>query len=109
MIDQQPYLDLHQEGGQHEGQGAAVDDETKPPNHQPGEDASDDPVLPPRRETTESLVQGVRRLVLSNCLADVLIDTGSVISVTSLGNPLPLRLRLRGLVLFNDPSPELRV
>ena len=39
-------LDLHHQDGEHEDEGAAVDDEAEPADHQPSEDAADHPVAP---------------------------------------------------------------
>ena len=88
-----PHLNLYKEGCQHEGQGATVNDESEPPDHEPGEDPPDDPVLPPRRQAAEGLVQGVGGLVLADLLGDVLIDGGSVVRVAGVSCSLK-RLRL---------------
>ena len=88
-----PHLNLYKEGSQHEGQGATVNDESEAPDHEPGEDPPDDPVLPPRRQAAEGLVQGVGGLVLADLLGDVLIDGGSVVRVAGVSCSLK-RLRL---------------
>jgi hypothetical protein len=57
---------LDKEGGEHEGEGSAVDDEAESPNHEPGENAAYDPVLPARRQPLQHRVQPFRRLVLQS-------------------------------------------
>ena len=57
-------LDLDEEGGEHEGEGSAVDDEAEAADHEPGENAAYDPVLPARRQALQHRVQPFRRLVL---------------------------------------------
>ena len=45
------YLDLYAESGDHERKWAAVDDEAKSADHQPGEDEPDHVILPPKNMT----------------------------------------------------------
>ena len=56
---------MDEEGGEHEGERSAVDDEAEAADHEPGENAAYDPVLPARRQALQHRVQSFRRLVLS--------------------------------------------
>ena len=58
------YLDLDQEGGKHECEWSAVDDEPESSDHEPGEDAAYDPVLPAGRQAHQRRLQQLRGLVL---------------------------------------------